>query len=176
MAAGSWLWGEFAEHGSLRATLLTAGLLLVASVGAARRWPLHATGVVDLGPLRELPEDHGRAGIDPEAGPIVISIEYRVAPEDASDFVRAAYALGRIRRRDGARRWSLMQDLDEPIRFIERYQAVTWLDHLRQWQRATLADQEVREAVVGLHQGPEPPRVRHLLGRGPDDPELPGPS
>jgi MFS family permease len=174
MAAGSWLWGEFAEYGSLRASLLTAGLLLIASVVAARRWPLHAAGAVDLGPLRELPDDHGQRGIDPEAGPIVISIEYRVAPEDATDFVRAAYALGRTRRRDGARRWSLMQDLDEPGLFVERYQAVTWLDHLRQWQRATLADQGVREAVLRLHQGPEPPRVRHLLGRAPDDPVLTG--
>ena len=62
-----------------------------------------------------------------------------------------------------------MQDLDEPERFIERYQAVTWLDHLRQWHRATLADQEVREAVLRYHRGPEPPRVRHLVGRAPDD-------
>ncbi len=169
MAAGSWLWGEYAEYGSLRASLLTAGTLLVASVVAAQRWPLHAAGAVDLGPLRSLPEDHARTGIDPDAGPIVISIEYRVAPEDVEDFVTAAYELGRTRRRDGARRWSLMQDLDEPGRFIERYQAVTWLDHLRQWQRATLADQGVREAVLRFHQGPEPPRVRHLLGRAPAD-------
>lgn len=173
MAAGSWLWGEYAEYGTLRASLLTAGMLLVASVVVARRWPLHATGAVDLGPLRLLPEDHAHKGIDPDAGPVVISIEYRVAPEDAEDFVRAAYELGRTRRRDGARRWSLMQDLDEPGRFIERYQAVTWLDHLRQWQRATLADQGVREAVLRLHQGPEPPRVRHLLGRAPEDLGLP---
>jgi hypothetical protein len=67
-----------------------------------------------------------------------------------------------------------MQDLDEPARYIERYQAVTWLDHLRQWQRATLADQAVREAVLRLHEGPEPPRVRHLLGRAPDDLPLHG--
>jgi quinol monooxygenase YgiN len=104
----------------------------------------------------------------------VISIEYRVAAEDVVEFVHAAYALGRTRRRDGARRWSLMQDLDEPGRFMERYQAVTWLDHLRQWQRATLADQAVREAVLRLHQGPEPPRVRHFLGRAPDEPGLAG--
>ena len=169
MAAGSWLWGEFAEYGSLRGSLLAAGLLLVSSVVAARRWPMHATAAPDLGPLRSLPEDHARNGIDPDAGPVVISIEYRIAPEDSEDFVRAAYELGRIRRRDGARRWSLMQDLDEPGRFIERYQAVTWLDHLRQWQRATLADQGAREAVLQLHQGPEPPRVRHLLGRAPQD-------
>jgi len=174
LAAGSWLWGEFAEYGSLRASLLTAGLALLASVLAARRWPLHLAGVVDLGPLGALPEDHARTDIDPDAGPIVVSIEYRIDPADAARFVRAAYALGRTRRRDGARRWSLMQDLDDPSRFIERYQAVTWLEHLRQWQRATVADQAVREAVLNLHRGPGPPRVRHLLGRNPEDLPLEG--
>jgi MFS family permease/quinol monooxygenase YgiN len=167
MAAGSWLWGVYAELGTLRTCLLTAGGLLVASVIVARRWPLHALGAADLGPLRALPEDHGRVRVDPEAGPIVLSVEYRVAPEDADAFVRAAYELGRIRRRDGARRWSLMQDLDDPERFVERYQAVTWLDHLRQSQRATRADREAREAVLQFHRGPGPPRIRHLLGRGP---------
>ncbi len=169
MAVGSWLWGVCAEYGTLRSTLLAAGLLLVASVVVARRWPLHAAGAVDLGPLRSLPDAHVRTGIDPDAGPVVVSIEYRVAAEDAAAFVRAAYELGRTRRRDGARRWSLMQDLDDPSRFIERYQAVTWLDHLRQWHRTTLADREAREAVLRLHRGPEPPRVRHMLGRAPDD-------
>ena len=172
MATGSWLWGVCAEQWTLRNTLLASGVLLIASVVAARRWPLHATGSIDLGPLRLLPEDHARAGIDPEAGPIVVSIEYRVAPEQAAEFVHVAHELGRTRRRDGARRWSLMQDLDDPGLFIERYQAVTWLDHLRQWQRPTLADREAREAVLRLHQGPDPPRVRHLLGRSPGDAPL----
>ena len=75
----------------------------------------------------------------------------------------------RTRRRDGARRWSMMQDLDDPTRFVERYQALTWLDHLRQWQRATAADQSVRDRVLALHQGPRPPVVRHLWVREPDE-------
>ena len=169
VAAGSWVWGECTEYGSLRGTLLVAGLLLVGSILLARRWPMHAAGTVDLGPLRTLPDEHTVTGLDGEAGPVVISIEYRVAAEDVAAFVRAAYELGRTRRRDGARRWSLMQDIDDPMRFIERYQAVTWHDHLRQWQRATQADQGVSERVLALHRGSEPPRVRHLLARSPAD-------
>ena len=69
----------------------------------------------------------------------------------------------------------MMQDLDDPTRFIERYQALTWLDHLRQWQRATLADQSIRERVLALHQGPHPPVVHHLWAREPEPSDtLPG--
>ncbi|MBS0394982.1 MAG: MFS transporter [Proteobacteria bacterium] len=174
MAAGSWLWGVAAEGVSLRSCLLAAAGGLALSVPLSRRLPLHAIVESDLGPLRELPDRQALTRVEADAGPIVVSIEYRVAPADVAEFVRAAYALGRTRRRDGARRWSLMQDVDDPQRFIERYQAVTWLDHLRQRHRATVADQSVREAVLRLHRGPEPPRVRHLVGRTPEELPLDG--
>jgi MFS family permease len=177
MAIGSWLWGEYAELGGLAASLTTAGLLLTASFLLARRWPLHPTGTIDLDPLRAVIDGHGAAGIDPDAGPIVISIEYRIAPEDAATFIRAAHELGRIRRRDGARRWILLQDLDDGSVWLERFETVTWLDHLRQWQRATVADRDARERVIALHRSADPPRVRHLLARSPDDlhgPHAPG--
>ena len=169
VAVGSWLFGEYAEIGGLVASLTTAGLLQAGSFVLARRWPLHSTDSIDLGPLRAALEDHAGGNVDPEAGPIVISIEYRIAAADSTLFVRAAHALGRIRRRDGARRWILLQDLDDPERWLERFETVTWLDHLRQWQRATVADQSVRDRVAAMHRGGGPPRVRHLLARAPDD-------
>ncbi len=168
IAVGSWLWGEYAEFGGLAASLTAAGALLTASVLLARRWPLHPTESLDLGPLRALPADHAGNGVEPDAGPIVISIEYRIAPEDTAAFIRAAHELGRTRRRDGARRWTLLQDLDDRSVWLERFQTVTWLDHLRQWQRATVADRELRERVQALHRGPGLPRVRHLLARSPE--------
>ena len=169
VAVGSWLFGEYAEVGGLVASLTTAGLLQAGSFVLARRWPLHPINSIDLGPLRAALEDHAGGDVDPDAGPIVISIEYRIAPADRALFVRAAHELGRIRRRDGARRWILLQDLDDPERWLERFETVTWLDHLRQWQRATVADQSVRDRVAAMNRGGGPPRVRHLLARAPDD-------
>jgi len=169
VAVGSWLWGEYAELGGLSASLTTAGLLLASSFLLARRWPLQPMETIDLGPLRAASEAHSAGAIDPQAGPIVISVEYRIAPEDVTAFIHAAHGLGRIRRRDGARRWILLQDLDNRSTWLERFETVTWLDHLRHSQRATVADQDVRERVLALHQGPDPPRVRHLLARSPGD-------
>ncbi len=169
IALGSWLFGEYAELGGLVVSLTTAGLLQAGSFLLARRWPLHATDSTDLGPLRAALDDHAGGNVHPEAGPIVISIEYRIASADSALFVRAAHELGRIRRRDGARRWILLQDLDDRERWLERFETVTWLDHLRQWQRATVADQSVRDRVAAMHRGGGPPPVRHLLARAPDD-------
>jgi predicted MFS family arabinose efflux permease len=166
---GAWLFAEYVELGGLIVSLLTAGLLQAGSFVLARRWPLHPAVAIDMDPLTGAIDDHARAAIDPEAGPIVISVEYRVATADAAEFVRLAHELGRIRRRDGARRWILLQDLDDPRRWLERFETVTWLDHLRQSQRRTVADQGVRERLAALHQAPGPPRVHHLLGRSPDD-------
>ena len=44
MAIGSWAFGVLAHQAGLRRSLLTAGILLMASVWVARRWPLHPTG------------------------------------------------------------------------------------------------------------------------------------
>ncbi len=169
IAVGSWLFGMCAEYIGLRVGLVTGGLALLAAVLLGRRWPVHATGLADVGQLENAVADHAHLAVDPDAGPIVVSVEYRVDVARLVEFVDAAHELGRTRRRDGARRWSLMQDLSDPSRFVERYQAVTWLDHLRQWQRATVADEGVRARVLAFHQGPEPPRVRYLLARAPDD-------
>ena len=169
MAIGSWLWGEYAQLASLGASLTTAGLLLAGSFVLARRWPLHAGDAVGTDPLKAVIDEHAGGAVHPEAGPVVISIQYRIAPADSAEFLRIAHQLGRIRRRDGARRWTVLQDLDDRSLWLERFETVTWLDHLRQGQRATVADRAVRERIVALHQGPVAPKVRHLLARSPGD-------
>jgi len=170
-AVGAWVWGLGAERFGLSASLLgSAGFLILSALALGRRRPLTIQTADELSPLP------GSVGgptlrVPASAGPIVITVEYRVDPERTAEFLRAAHELGRTRRRDGARRWSLMQDLNDPARFIERYQALTWLDHLRQWQRATLADQTVRDRVLGFHQGGHPPVVHHLWAREPEETE-----
>jgi MFS family permease len=169
IAAGAWAFGTCAEYVGLETGLLLGGLALLGTGLVARRWPLHAAGLANVGPPIAGGVGPVDLPIDPDAGPIVISVEYRVAPQDEAAFVAAAHELGRTRRRDGARRWSLMQDLGDSGRYIERYQAVTWLEHLRQVQRATAADDGVRDRVHALHRGDEAPRVRYLLARAPED-------
>jgi len=92
--------------------------------------------------------------VAPDDGPIVVTIEYRVLPNNFRAFVDAMDDLGRIRRRNGAHRWTLHQDVDDPMRWVERFHSLTWLDHLRRQTRHTRADQVVSDRVAGLRDGP----------------------
>ena len=46
----------------------------------------------------------------------------------------------------------------------------SWLEHLRQHERVTMADKELQDQVNSFHTGAEPPRVSHFLFR--DSPEI----
>lgn len=78
-------------------------------------------------------------------------------------FAAAASELRRIRRRDGAISWGLFHDAAEPERYVESFVVESWVEHLRQHQRVTVADHEVTGRVRAFHLGPEPPRVSHLI-------------
>lgn len=93
----------------------------------------------------------------------MITIEYQLFQEDEPAFREAMRALRKIRLRDGAFRCSLFVDLDNPRVFRETFIVGSWAEHLRQHQRATVEDRRIEDAVVALHRGDEPPRVRHLL-------------
>ena len=71
----------------------------------------------------------------------------------------------RIRRRDGARHWTLLRDLERPELWIESYQTPTWIEYVRHNQRVTQADAAVGERLRALHAGPDGPRVHRLIVR-----------
>ena len=101
--------------------------------------------------------------LPPDAGPVVTVLEYIVPASRHTPFLQAMDGLRRARRRDGARAWSLMQDVAEPDRWIERFESPTWIDHLRQHQRVTNADREVEARVEALIADGTRPAVRHML-------------
>jgi hypothetical protein len=71
--------------------------------------------------------------------------------------------LRRMRRREGALSWSLVQDAADPSRFVELFLVDSWLGHLRQHERVTVADRAVQERAAAFHLGGEPPAVSHFL-------------
>ena len=67
------------------------------------------------------------------------------------------------RLRDGAYRWHLWRDLDEPGQVTEIFLLGSWEEHLRQGDRATSARLQIEAKVKAFHRGAEPPIVRHSL-------------
>jgi hypothetical protein len=56
-------------------------------------------------------------------------------------------------------------DLNDPSLYREVFLVEYWLQHLRQHERQTITDLEIRERVASFHKGEAPPVVRHLIAR-----------
>ncbi|MCX7628737.1 MAG: MFS transporter [Geminicoccaceae bacterium] len=164
MAFGSWVWGVLTETTSLPVALSIAAALLALQPLVGRRWPLPAASGGDLGPARGLPDPSPTLSFDPEEGPVLVQVEYRVDPTRARAFVAAMDELGHIRKRNGALRWRLFQDTDDPEHWVETFVVADWVEHLRLARRTTEADREVeRKAAAFDRKGA--PIVRRLVAR-----------
>ena len=170
LAIGSWITGLVAKHFGLVPCLVGSGALMVVSVLLGRRLPLRQFEGLNLDPSRTWSSE-SRAQLDRliDTGPVVVTVEYRITPEDAEPFRLAMRELRRIRRRDGAKRWSLMQDMAAPEIWIERYHSPNWVEHLRRHHRFTVSDREIERKVLDFHRGDAAPHTRHLIERRTDD-------
>jgi len=166
LAIGSWLSGEVASEFGLARCLMLSGVLMVVSTLLGRWLPLRQPEGLNLDPSRTW-SSVNRAQLERlmDSGPVVVTVEYRIAPPDTEGFRLAMKELRRIRRRDGAKRWSLMQDLAVPEIWLERYHSPNWIEHVRRHHRFTVSDQEIEQRVLAFHQGEQPPRIRHLIER-----------
>jgi MFS family permease len=163
LAIGSLTWGLVTGAASVEAALTIAAAGLAAGVVLARRWPLAAAEGNDMTPAGAWSDPNVDIEPLPDDGPVLITVEYQIDPEEAERFVPAMEELGRIRRRDGAYRWGLYGDLEQPGVYLETFVVDSWSEHLRQHERLTVADLELTRLTKSFHRGEEPPVVRHLL-------------
>ncbi|MCE6952547.1 MFS transporter [Cereibacter sphaeroides] len=165
MAAGSLVWGQAAEAGGVAQALAwAAGVLLIGAL-VGLRIPLPAFGMQDLDPLNRFVEPDLPVDLRLRSGPIVVTVEYDIAPANIEPFLAAMADRRRIRIRDGARQWVLLRDLERPGIWAESYHVATWADYLRHHERRTKADAEVTDRLLALHEGPGKPRVRRMIER-----------
>ena len=162
-AVGAALFGALANAIGLQESLLAAAVLHLVSVALGRFLPI-VEEERDLDPL-QWQEPDVVLPIEGRSGPIVISIIYDIAPDDIPGFLMLMQERRRVRRRDGARAWTLMRDLNQPLRWVERYDVPTWHDYVRHNARATRADTENWTAICSLHRGAEAPTVTRLIER-----------
>ena len=164
LSGGSALWGAVATHQGLKAALLySAGGLIALGLLAIIRYRVILDEEADLTPSLHWPEPHLILEPKPDQGPVLVTVEYLINSRDSREFAQALRALGVIRRRDGAIRWGLFQDITNPARFVETFVVETWLEHRRQHERMTKADRIIEERAFAFHLGEDRPRVEHLI-------------
>lgn len=165
MAAGSWIWGAVATSAGVEAALMTAAgvLLFGAVVGFFVAIP--DFGTLDLDPANRFREPMLRLDLRGRSGPIMVMVDFVIDKKDVPEFLRLMAERRQIRRRDGARNWALLRDLEQPEIWSESYHVATWDEYLRHNQRRTKADIEVSERLHALHRGATAPRVHRMIER-----------
>jgi len=145
MALGSIVWGQVATRIGIPAALTTAALGMVLAIGLTWKFKLGRHAVLDFTPslawpapvLAEIPE--------PDSGPVMVTIEYRVQPAKRAEFVAAMQAVREMRRRNGAYFWELFHHSADPALYVECFMDESWVEHLRQHERVSVADREIQQ-------------------------------
>lgn len=165
MAVGAWVLGLIAEHHGVSNALLIGAAIQVAVLLLGFLAPLPQVQDLNLDPLRQWTEPDIAVPLEPRSGPVVITVEYRIEPHNIVAFLAAMTERRRIRRRDGAHRWTLLRDLHDAELWIERFHLATWLDYVRYNQRLTQADAETTAVLHRLQKPGEPFRVQRMIER-----------
>jgi quinol monooxygenase YgiN len=93
----------------------------------------------------------------------MVTITYRIQPDKRAEFVPAMQDVRQMRRRNGAYFWQLFHDSEDPTRFVETFMDESWMEHLRQHERASVAHREIqRRAKQYLAEG-ESTKSSHWL-------------
>jgi predicted MFS family arabinose efflux permease len=162
LTLGSAIWGELASMTSLPSALLLAAAGGVVAIPLIWRWKLQTGADVDFSPSMQWPEPVTVHSIEPDRGPVLVTIEYHIDPKSREPFLHAIGRLARERFRDGAYDWGIYEDAAKEGRFVETFLSDSWLEHLRQHQRVTKADRALEQAVQRFQIG-DGPKTTHLI-------------
>ncbi|HEX3633320.1 MAG TPA: MFS transporter [Casimicrobiaceae bacterium] len=144
MALGSILWGQVATRIGIPGALTAAAAGMVVAIALTFRFKLGHHGVLNFTPTMDWPAPVLAETPEPDSGPVLVTISYRVQEDKRAEFVTAMQEVGEMRRRNGAYFWQLFHDTGDPTRFIECFMDESWLEHLRQHERVSVADREIQ--------------------------------
>jgi MFS family permease len=164
IAIGSWGWGHLTDLAGVDTALLISAVLMLASPLLGLLLPMPRIGARNED-AEELVDPEVRLPLTGRSGPLVVEIEYRVAQDNARPFHNVMQDVQLSRQRNGAYGWSIARDIADPELWTERYHCPTWLDYLRQRNRATQSERALHLEAIAFHIGPDPVRIRRMLER-----------
>ena len=163
-AAGAALWGQVASLSSVPASLIAAAVIGPLMLLFTRRWSVGGGEDEDHSPARPGAAPEPVIAIDPDAGPVMVTVEYQIDPQDATGFHAVMEETRRARLRQGALSWGLFRDTAVPGRYIEYFLDESWVEHQRRLERFTIADAGLRERRLAFHRHTELPQVQRFIG------------
>jgi len=156
-ALGAAVWGQVATLTDVHTSLGLAAATGVVAMALVQRLVADRSIEEDLSPSHAFKAPVADA--PPGAGHLVVTIEYFIDPDRATEFRAVMQESRRSRLRQGALGWQLLHDISQPARYVERIEDESWTEHLRRFDRVTASDVALRERKLAFHVGDAPPRV-----------------
>jgi MFS family permease len=158
---GSAIWGQLAGMEGLAIAHFVAAAGVLIAVPLTWAWKLQTGADLDL-----TPSMHWRAPvlaqkIENNQGPVLVTVQYRVASNNRAEFLSALSEVGHERKRDGAFAWGLFEDTADTGRFVESFLIESWLELMHARERVTNADRVLEDHVHQLLDGE--PQVTFLI-------------
>ena len=160
-ALGAAVWGQVATWSDVHLSLAIAAATGAAAMALVQRWVADRSMEEDLSPSRAFKVPV--VDIPPEAGRVVVTIEYFIHPARSAEFKTLMQESRRSRLRQGALSWQLQHDIADPARYVEQIEDESWTEHLRRFDRVTAHDVALRERKLAFHTADAPPVVARFL-------------
>lgn len=165
MTAGSVAWGEIAGVVGLAPAHFIAAAGALLAIPLTRHWKLQTSAQLDLAPSMHWPDPIVTQSVEEDAGPVMVSIEYRIEPKNRDAFLVAIGRVAEERKRDGAYAWGVFEDIADRRRFVETFLVESWVEHLRQHRRVTNADRLLQDHLHRYLSAK--PEVTHMIAAEP---------
>lgn len=163
---GAALWGQVASLTTLRTSLLSAAVSALVLLVLLRGRRVEGQAEEDLTPHPVFRSPTPAHEIHPDEGPVMVTIDYVVDPDDAAAFTELMRESRRSRLRQGALSWGLFRDSTDPRHWMEYYVDESWVEHLRRFDRVTAAEVLLYDRRRAFHRGDAPPKVSRFVGQG----------
>jgi len=164
-ALGGVIWGLAAHHAGVVPTFLGAavfGILIMIIVRVVPGLQISIDFTKSLS-FESAPATIFSQGLDPtrlpapQDGPVSITAEFNVDPTRRTECVELMRNARLIFLRNGANRWHLYEDLNQPNKFRMEVVVPSWKEHVLQRERLTKNEKELIDKLRGLRIDPNPP-------------------
>jgi quinol monooxygenase YgiN len=147
----------------VRTSLVCAALAGVLGLTLTRRLKVGSRADEDLTPAGLWQAPEVAIPLNPDQGPVMVTVEYLIDPARADEFVTVMRESRRAWLRNGLLAWELFRDISDPGRYIEQFVDESWVAYLRRNDRVSASYTALREQKRAFHLGEAPPRITRCV-------------
>jgi MFS family permease len=158
-AIGAAIWGKLTTHSSVTLSVICGSVFGIIAVLFTKHLKLEGGTEEDMTPVCPIEQPIPDRNIDLAAGPVMISLEYKINPHKIPAFKEVMIRSRDARLRQGAMSWSLFEDAEKEGMMVENFVFETWADYLRRFDRFTTNDLNLQEERFKYHVGAKTPKI-----------------